>query len=241
MTLKPFFTYFGGKYRAAPKYPKPERDAIIEPFAGSAGYALRYPDKRIILNDLDPIISGTWKYLVAATEDDIMSLPLWDGTWETTDELTHLSQEARWVIGWWLNKGGTGGRKSPAAWMRSGIRPKSYWGPEIRERLASQLHAIRHWEITSQHFRDIPNQNATWFIDPPYQAAGKEYRVRDVNFSELAEWSKSRQGQVIACENEGATWLPFQPFASIKATPGFQRTGSSVEVIWLNNEAAKSA
>ena len=35
--LKPFFTYYGGKYRAAPKYPEPVHGSIVEPFAGSAG------------------------------------------------------------------------------------------------------------------------------------------------------------------------------------------------------------
>lgn len=239
MSLKPFFTYFGGKYRAAPKYPAPNHATIIEPFAGSAGYALRHPDRQVILNDLDPLIAGTWKYLIGATEDAIMSLPLWDGSWETTDELTHLSQEQRWVIGWWLHKGGTGGRKTPAAWMRSGVNRKSYWGPEIRERIASQLPSIRHWEVTSQHFRDMPNQSATWFIDPPYQSAGKEYRIRDVDFNELGEWCRSREGQSLVCENEGATWLPFEPFADIKATHGKDRSGVSKEVLWTNTRKDK--
>ena len=40
--LRPFFCYYGGKWRAAPKYPPPEHDTIVEPFAGAAGYATRY-------------------------------------------------------------------------------------------------------------------------------------------------------------------------------------------------------
>ena len=28
--LLPFFTYFGGKYRAAPRYPEPAHDLIVE-------------------------------------------------------------------------------------------------------------------------------------------------------------------------------------------------------------------
>lgn len=234
MKLKPFFTYFGGKYRSAPKYPEPHNEVIIEPFAGSAGYSLRYPERKIILNDLDPLIAETWRYLIGATEAEIMSLPLWDGSWQTTDELTHLSQEERWLIGWWLHKGGTGGRKTPSTWMKSGTNHKSYWGPEIRERIAYQLPAIRHWEVTSQHFRDIPNQCATWFIDPPYQSAGREYRIRDVDFAELGDWCKSRDGQVLVCENEGATWLPFEPFAEIKAAPGKCRSGFSREALWVS-------
>ena len=39
--LKPFWRYYGGKYRAAPAYPPPRLGTIVEPFAGSAGYSLR--------------------------------------------------------------------------------------------------------------------------------------------------------------------------------------------------------
>ncbi len=35
--LKPFFCYFGGKWRAAPHYPTPKHAEIVEPFAGAAG------------------------------------------------------------------------------------------------------------------------------------------------------------------------------------------------------------
>ena len=35
MTLRPFFSYYGGKWRSAVKhYPAPEFDQIVEPFAG---------------------------------------------------------------------------------------------------------------------------------------------------------------------------------------------------------------
>ena len=87
MRLKPFFTYFGGKYRAAPKYPTPEHDVIVEPFAGSAGYAMRHPHHKVILNDLDEKVAGTWEYLINVSEDEILSLPIYDGTWATVDDL----------------------------------------------------------------------------------------------------------------------------------------------------------
>jgi len=44
--LRPFWRYYGGKWRAAPRYPAPRHDLIIEPFAGAAGYAMRYPDQK---------------------------------------------------------------------------------------------------------------------------------------------------------------------------------------------------
>lgn len=48
--MRPFFGYYGGKWRDAVKnYPAPEHAVIVEPFAGSAGYALRYPDRKVVL------------------------------------------------------------------------------------------------------------------------------------------------------------------------------------------------
>jgi site-specific DNA-adenine methylase len=34
--LRPFFTFYGGKWRAAPFYDAPTHGHIVEPFAGSA-------------------------------------------------------------------------------------------------------------------------------------------------------------------------------------------------------------
>ena len=237
--LRPFFTYFGGKWRAAPHYPKPQHDTIIEPFAGSAGYSLRYPTRNVILNDLDPKVAGTWDYIIHAPEAEVRSLPLYDGTWETVNDLS-IPQEARWLIGWWLNKGNTTPRLSATSWMRSGIRPNSFWGEAIRERIASQQRHIRHWRITSTDYTGVLNTEATWFIDPPYVDAGTEYRhgSEHIDFTQLAAWCENRAGQVIVAENEGADWLPFRQFRTIKATPGKTRVGISREVIWTNEEEA---
>ena len=65
--MRPFFTYYGGKYRAAPLYPSPTHANLVEPFAGSAGYALRYYDRQVLLVDADPVIAGLWRYLISAT------------------------------------------------------------------------------------------------------------------------------------------------------------------------------
>lgn len=60
MGVKPFFSYFGGKWTLAPRYPKPEHGTIVEPFAGSAGYAIRYPDREVILVERAPVIEGDY-------------------------------------------------------------------------------------------------------------------------------------------------------------------------------------
>ena len=64
--LRPFWCYFGGKWRAAPHYPAPIHSTIVEPFAGAAGYSTRYPDRQVVLIDKDPVIVGLWRYLTRA-------------------------------------------------------------------------------------------------------------------------------------------------------------------------------
>jgi hypothetical protein len=68
----------------------------------------------------------------------------------------------------------------------------------------------------------MPNVEATWFVDPPYQHVAKSYRndeidCNTVDFPALAAWVRSRSGQVIVCEQAGADWLPFEPFRTLKA------------------------
>jgi 16S rRNA G966 N2-methylase RsmD len=78
------------------------------------------------------------------------------------------------------------------------------------------------------------SEPATWFIDPPYQKAGRHYRFGpdQIDYDELATWCLSRPGQVIVCENEGADWLPFQNLSEVKTTRAGRR---SREVVWLSN------
>ena len=91
----------------------------------------------------------------------------------------------------------------------------------MRQRIARQVAAIRHWKIVEADYGAAPDLDATWFVDPPYEKAGKHYRVghKVINYSALGLWCYGRRGQVIACENVGASWLPFQPFVEIKANP----------------------
>jgi len=104
--------------------------------------------------------------------------------------------------------------------MRSGKRPKSYWGIEIKNRIARQLKYIRHWKIVNKSYENIENECATWFIDPPYTDAGKHYRYgcNGIDYEYLAKWSVGRFGQVIVCENDGANWLNFDRLCDINST-----------------------
>lgn len=231
--LEPFFCYYGGKWRAAPKYPAPEHDTIIEPFAGAAGYATRYADRKVSLVERDPVIAGLWKYLTCVTPEEIRSIPT--NVPGTVDDLA-ICQEARWLVGFWCNKVASSPRMAASKWMRSGVRPNSFWGPTIRERIASQVEAIRHWQVIEGSYEQAPNVAATWFIDPPYQHAGKYYRFQLDDYERLARWCETRQGQVMVCEQSGATWLPFKSFATIKSTPGAHGKSFSTEMLWTKND-----
>ena len=73
--LKPFWQYYGGKWRAAPRYPAPRFDTIVEPFAGAAGYSCRYPDRKVVLVDKYPVIAGMWRYLIRVSAAEVRRIP----------------------------------------------------------------------------------------------------------------------------------------------------------------------
>ncbi len=171
--LRPFFGYYGGKWRDALKhYPAPAHDTIVEPFAGSAGYSLRYAHLKVVLCELDPILSEVWRYLLRVKPKEILRLP--DISPGNTVEDLNISQEARWLIGFWLNRGTESPRRSPSKWMRDRIRPGSFWGDRVRTTIASQVELIRHWKVYNCSYIDCPlSVAATWFIDPPYKTTGR--------------------------------------------------------------------
>lgn len=228
--MRPFFSFYGSKWRSVPKYPSPTHDVIYEPFAGSAGYSTRNHERQVHLHDLDPIICGVWEYLIASSAKEILALP---SDVQCVDDVK-APQEARWLIGFWLAKGSASPRKTQSAWMRSGKWPNCFWGEKIRARIASQVEAIKHWTITCGGYDDAPKKECTWFVDPPYERAGKYYRKHKIDYDSLSAWCRALNGQAIVCEADGATWLPFEHLCVAKAMNGKQRRGSSAEAVWTN-------
>ena len=232
--MKPFFTFYGGKWRAAPRYPSPSHSLIIEPFAGAAGYSTRHYQKDIMLFDVDPTITSVWAWLIAATKKDVLSLP----DYVTSTENLDVPHGAKNLIGFWLNKGSAAPSKTPSSWMRKGTHMTSFWGKEIKERIANQVEQIKHWRIHNTSYENTPDIKATWFVDPPYYSAGKHYRYGSskIDFTYLSNWCKNRKGQIIVCENSGAKWLPFVDFISIKANESKTGGKKSLESIWYVND-----
>lgn len=231
--MRPFFPYFGSKWRTVPSYPAPAHPLIIEAFAGSACYAVRNAERRVLLIDRDPVIVAVWRYLIAVRPAELLRIP---DVREHVDELAAWPQEVRWLVGFWLNKGTALPKERPSAWMRRGDRAGSFWGAEIRQRIAGQVDRIRHWQVREGLYDSAPAARATWFVDPPYSGLpGRRYRGghRGLDYSAIGEWCRRRHGQVIACEQAGARWLPFQPHRRIKAN---HATAYSDEVVWVRRE-----
>lgn len=231
--LKPFWRYYGGKWRAAPRYPRPLFDTIIEPFAGVAGYSLRYYTRKIILVEKYDIIAELWRYLIAVRSSEIEGLPIVEDV-RDLPESTPIG--ARSLIGFHMNAATTTPCLKLSAGLRrnrsSGADRNGGWSEATRHRIASQVGCIKHWRIIEGDYSAAPDLIASWSVDPPYaNAAGRRYVHSDLDRSALAGWCRSRGGQVIVRENAGASWLPFRPFARFRS--GLNGFGSN-EVFWSN-------
>ena len=207
MRLKPFFPYMGSKWSIIEKYPQPNTDTIIEPFAGSAQYATRYHNKNIILNDLDENIYIVWKYLISVSEEEILNL---DMNFHHIDD-SKLTFEQKKLVGFWIGASGELPRKTKTPWFYSYLF-------DWRIRVSRQLKYIRHWKITNKSYIDMDNHIGTWFVDPPYQLKGQKYRKssKQIDFRHLANWSTSRKSEYIICENLRAEWLNFEKLCDLK-------------------------
>lgn len=222
------FSYYGSKSKLVNYYPKPTKDLIIEPFAGSARYALKYYDRDILLVDKYETIVNIWKYVRNASRDDILKMHLLVPKHkQSLDEFKFDCIEQKQLLGFMIKAG-----SSRPALTPSKMRLKDdYINTQIKQ-VAELTNKIKHWKIECKSYLDIANFEATWFIDPPYMFGGEYYRhsTKNIDFNKLSEWCKSRNGHVIVCENTKADWLPFKP---MKVIQGVANTNTT-EAIWSN-------
>ena len=231
--VPPFWRYYGGKWRAAPRYPEPECNTIVEPFFGAGGFSSRYANRKVIGIDISPVICGIWRYLIATPAAEILSLPdIPEGG--TVDDMG-VCQEARWLAGFWCNNGAAQPRKTPTRWTDCEVdgTVKWGWGQRARQRIAGHVDQIRHWQVIEGDYREAPDIEATWFVDPTYQTpAGSHYPHTVDDHHALGRWVLERKGQIVPCDQEGADWLPWTGALDLKSTKGRGRTGVSREVFY---------
>jgi len=214
----PLFKWFGSKWQSSKHYPVPQSDALIEPFAGGAGYSLRHSQLQVTIAESDPHISQLWRWLISdATESDIRSIPV--GLPVGTDIRTlGLTQGQSLLLKSWQRTNTTGNCWTISPW---GNKP-GQWTENTRSRVAAEFHAVRHWKFVDDGLALIKERSeeaATWFIDPPYEYNFK-YSGWNTDYSTLASLVDGLSGQVIVCEaacpktGNVPSWLPFVDFRS---------------------------
>jgi site-specific DNA-adenine methylase len=215
------WSYYGSKKSIAKHYPQPIYDTIIEPFSGAAQYSLFGDNwqKRVILVDKYDVVSRVWKYLINASKEDILGLP--DISYgEKVDDLKLLAQEEKWLIGFCIN--------TASAMPKRTASKRTDWN-RFKLVIADNLYKVKHWEVVNGNYSCLVNMKATWYIDPPYQNGGIYYRMssKKIDYQSLADWCRTRDGQVIVCENSKADWLDFKPLVKMSG-----QLHQTTEVLW---------
>lgn len=221
------WNYYGSKSKIVNLYPPPVHRKIIEPFAGSARYALKYWDRDVLLVDKYDVVVNLWNWLKQCSPGDIMKLPRLKKGQDITK--IGLDENEQILVGFMASIGVGQPRKivTDFAAIQMGEKRKSKY-----KKIADQLHKIRHWEIRCGEYYEIENQVATWFIDPPYQFGGQhQYKFKNdqIDFKKLRNWCLEREGQSIVCENSLANWMSFHPLKGLHGT-----NSDSFECIWTN-------
>lgn len=225
------FSYYGSKSKIVGLYPKPKHEIIIEPFAGSAQYAFRYWAQDVILIEKYKRIANVWKWLIEeATPEIIMALPLY----QKGEKIINSNQAIKDLMGLECNRGAEGAPR-PSAGKYNRWSEKNGQG---RERIANNLHKIKHWQIIYGDYTNAPDIKATWFIDPPYNDKGGltyKHNCMAIDYDNLRQWCLNRQGQAIVCEALGANWLPFEYLTEGSGqSKGKRNYDIFTEAIWTN-------
>lgn len=225
------WSYYGSKANVVDLYPKPKHGKVIEPFAGSARYSLKYFENDVLLVDKYEVIVKIWKWLQLCSEKDVLSLPRRLMPGQTLNDFTFDCEEAKLLMGFLIKKAIERPCIKPTEWVT--VQRPNFTNYSL-QRIAKNLFKIKHWEIRHGSYDEIENQTATWFVDPPYQFGGHAYVMsnKKINFSELGEWCKSRNGQVIVCETMKAEWMDFKPLVQQRGSKGAQK-----EAIWTNHKS----
>ena len=220
------WSYYGSKSKIINLYPPPKYGKIIEPFAGSARYALKWFDRDILLVDKYDKIIKLWVWLQQCTKKDILSLPQLD-VGENIDDF-NISNDEKRLMNFLVQTGTSGSGKTVSNYGKKSMKKQL-------SNISSNLWKIKHWKFKIDCYTNIDNDAATWYIDPPYQYGGHSYKYsnKDINYLSLSSWCKERKGQVIVCENTKANWMDFKPMKEMQGTIFI-----TTEAIWTNMQTS---
>jgi len=240
--MMPFFKYFGSKYTLSAKYPAPV-GTVCEPFAGSAAYSVRHNVRDAVLIDKDERVCELWEYLIGVSSAEILSLPDIPAGGRVSEQKWPCNG-ARLLVSCWVN---TSPFRDMLSEYRHAFRHPDkvalWWGSLGKQRIASQLDGIRRWRVIQGDYTQAPDTETT-FVDPPYQVQGAGYKhgPKSIDFAALGQWCMARQGLVIACEQAGADWLPWNvDLPGSRRAPGC-KTGEIMgnhEVAWVSGHGSQ--
>ncbi len=91
------FSYYGSKSKIVDYYPPPKHKKIIEPFAGSARYSLKYWMNDVILNDKYKTVIDVWEYLRQVSETELLQLCKLNLTYRLSDIVAKESIEYKFL------------------------------------------------------------------------------------------------------------------------------------------------
>lgn len=232
--MKPFFSYYGAKYTGAKYHGPPRRDLVVEPFAGSAAYSVRWAPAQVKLYDVSPDICDLWDFLIRCSERDIENIP---DTLGSDEELHALPRGPRLLCSFWVSKGRAepSSKLSPWYFQYRNAHDCRVWGPRVKARVIAQKPNIAGWQVDCLSWDKVSLEEAHWFVDPPYNnGPGRRYphSSKGIDFAALAEWCQRLPGAVDVCENVGADWLPFEPLYDVVSTRGRRGGEYSREAVW---------
>jgi hypothetical protein len=227
--MRPFFPYYGAKWKLAKYLQAPHYPLVIEPFAGSACYSCYWDVKEAILVERNPLLAALWRWLIKVSPEEILALPT------DIDVIAELPDwvcaEARTLIGFAFTAGQVRPAKHRTPWAQAArIYGSNLWSDHTRKRVAQQVQNIRNWRIIEGDYTEAPDVVAHWHIDPPYlgavgRTAGCMYTFNEIDYEALAVWCRARKGLTHVCEHPSATWLPFKFIARTNGALKYSEEG----------------
>lgn len=195
---------------------------------------------RAVLIEKDQRVVELWDRLLSMTVDEVMAIPE-PATGERTSDFFYMTT---------ATSNGVAGSRQMKVTSRM---------PELVEMMKRRVarllpHVAGRVKVIHGDYTNAPNVAATWFIDPPYQPhadkatssgtanpQGMGYAVgcksSDLDYLDLGAWCRSRLGQTIVVEQEGADWLPFQ---SLRRWTADSQGQHKTEMLWTRQLVPKS-
>ncbi len=230
------FRYPGGKTWLVPRVrqwllslPDSRRQVFFEPFAGGAivglSAAFEHLVEHVTLAELDEQVAVVWETLINNNEgewlaEQILSFDLTAETVNTLLDQPDLPLRARALQTIVKNRVSRGGILAAGAgrikYGENGKGLASRWYPKTLAQRIRDIGAIRdrldfvHGDGLSLIRQNTHRQDAVFFIDPPYTAAGKKpgsrlYTCSDINHEELFELASTLAGDfLMTYDNVGA-------------------------------------